>query len=340
MIRPAGVFFEKQNCCGSIFYDTNANAVVCTTHRHTHEHTPHERRMERWSTMRAAAVCSPKGVVVIPQALTLVVPSHRRWEGQVVAQPTPAVCDGTDWYTASSSDPLDVNFCCTAYHMMPCMYSRYYGTDYLYNSSLPSVSAGISCVQKNNAVCRWCNPGFLSHTRYENRSICSYEATDRFLDLPTRFPTCFPTASRHIYWPFPSQREVMDSFSIPPTYCLATFPSHFHPAIRKRERFPVLSLGKTQNMFRLRRATRYCSTVPLGAARSPGKPPPQPSQPSQPYRGQHGVVLCPRLSNTQARAYITVPFESPGRRPCFHNPSPPTPGTDTTRRAPLKNTIW
>ena len=65
-------------------------------------------------------------------------------------------------------------------------------------------------------------------------------------DSPNMFPAHFPTDSRRgiVSRPVPSQ-EIVYSRSIPSTKWLPTFPSHSHPAVNKREHFPIPSLGKT-----------------------------------------------------------------------------------------------
>ena len=61
-----------------------------------------------------------------------------------------------------------------------------------------------------------------------------------------------PTFSRLVSRPFPSHREIISSHPIPSTFCLPAFPSRSHPAVHKREGFPVPLLGKTLNIFRYR----------------------------------------------------------------------------------------
>ena len=58
-----------------------------------------------------------------------------------------------------------------------------------------------------------------------------------------------PTYSRPVLrlFPVPSHHEIVYFHPIPSTKWLPTFPPHSHPAINKREPFPIPSLGKTQN---------------------------------------------------------------------------------------------
>ena len=115
--------------------------------------------------------------------------------------------------------------------------------------------------------CRWWDLGFLSHTYKVHKKqqlwwkprndFCASRHADVFPDLfPNLFPDFSPTFSRLVSRPFPSHREIISSHPIPSTFCLPAFPSRSHPAVHKREGFPVPLLGKTLKHFSLRRAKR------------------------------------------------------------------------------------
>ena len=79
--------------------------------------------------------------------------------------------------------------------------------------------------------------------------------------FPEYVPELFPTRN-----PFPSRRikKSCSPLRSRRPKKVPTFPSHTHPAVTKRGRFPMPSLGKTLFLFRLRRARRS-HTVPRGA---------------------------------------------------------------------------